>query len=92
MVIFPSNFIFGVATAAYQIEGVLNEDGRGESVWCRFAHSPGKIKNGTTADVACDHYHRFEEDIAFMKDLGIDAYRFSISWYRIFPKVRFDLC
>ncbi len=86
MVIFPSHFIFGVATAAYQIEGAWNEDGRGESVWDRFAHSPGKIIDGTTADVACDHYHRFEEDIAFMKDLGIDAYRFSISWPRVFPK------
>ncbi|NLJ49740.1 MAG: family 1 glycosylhydrolase, partial [Candidatus Atribacteria bacterium] len=76
---FPTHFIFGVATAAFQIEGAWNDDGKGESIWDRFAQTPGKIKDGTTADVACDHYHRFEEDIAFMKDLGIDAYRFSIS-------------
>jgi beta-glucosidase len=84
--VFPEDFVFGTATAAYQIEGAWNEDGRGESIWDRFGHTRGKTKNGENGDVACDHYHRFEEDVALMKALEQDAYRFSISWPRILPE------
>ena len=82
---FPPAFLWGAATASYQIEGAWNEDGKGESIWDRFAHTPGKIKNGDTGDVACDAYHRWAEDILLMKELGLKAYRFSISWPRVFP-------
>jgi len=82
---FPKSFIFGAATSAYQIEGAVHEDGRGESTWDRFSHRPGTIKNGDTGDVACDSYHRVDEDIALMKDIGLQAYRFSIAWPRIIP-------
>jgi beta-glucosidase len=82
---FAQNFYWGAATAAYQIEGAWNEDGKGESVWDRFAHTPGKIRNGDTGDVACDHYHRWREDIAVMRALQLNSYRFSISWPRIQP-------
>jgi beta-glucosidase len=82
---FPKNFIFGTATASYQIEGAVTEDGRGESIWDRFSHTAGKIKTGETGDVACDHYHRVDEDIGLMKELGVQAYRFSIAWPRIIP-------
>ncbi len=82
---FPEDFIWGAATAAYQIEGAWDEDGKGENIWDRFSHTPGKIENGDTGDAACDHYHRWREDIGLMKSIGIKAYRFSISWGRIFP-------
>lgn len=83
---FPPDFLFGVATASYQIEGAYQEDGRGESIWDRFSHTPGKTLGGHTGDVACDHYHRYPDDIALMKNLGIPAYRLSVAWPRIFPE------
>ena len=83
---FPSDFLWGTATASYQIEGAAHEDGRGVSIWDTFSRTPGKVKNGDTGDVACDHYHRFPEDIALMKELGVKAYRFSIAWPRLFPQ------
>ncbi len=82
---FPNGFLWGVATASYQIEGAWKEDGKGELIWDRFAHTPGKIKNDDTGDVALDHYHRYQQDVASMKALGAKAYRFSIAWPRIFP-------
>jgi len=83
---FPDGFYWGTATASYQIEGAWNEDGKGKSIWDTYAHTPGKIKNSDTGDVANDHYHRYKEDVKLMKDLGATAYRFSISWPRIFPE------
>jgi beta-glucosidase len=83
--IFPADFIWGAATAAYQIEGAPDADGRGPSIWDTFSHTPGKILGGDTGDIACDHYHRYPEDVAIMRDLGLGAYRFSVSWPRIFP-------
>src|SRR5689334_10308769 len=83
----PPGF-FGAATAAYQIEGAVNEDGRGESIWDRFSHTPGNVDNGDTGDVACDHYHRWEADLDLMAELGIESYRFSIAWPRIQPTGR----
>ena len=80
---FPPDFVWGAATAAYQIEGAWDEDGKGENIWDRFSHTPGKVENGDTGDVACDHYNRWKDDIALMKKIGIQAYRFSISWGRI---------
>jgi beta-glucosidase len=85
---FPSDFIWGAATAAYQVEGAVRADGRGESVWDRFAATPGKVRNGDTGDVACDFYHRYPADIVLMRELGLDAFRFSISWPRVFPRGR----
>jgi len=82
---FPDDFIWGAATASYQIEGSPLADGAGESIWHRFSHTPGKVKNGDTGDVADDHYHRWAEDIELMRWLGLDAYRFSIAWPRLFP-------
>ncbi len=86
--IFPSDFTWGAATAAYQIEGAWNEDGKGESIWDRFSHTPGKVWQGHTGDVACDHYHRYRSDVALMQTLGLQAYRFSISWPRVLPQGR----
>ena len=83
---FPAGFVWGVATASAQIEGAAREGGKGESIWDRFAHTTGCIKNGDTGDVALDHYHRFKEDIQVMTTLGTETYRFSISWQRIFPQ------
>lgn len=83
---FPDDFLWGAATASYQIEGAYNEDGKGESIWDRFAHTPGKIYRGDTGDVACDHYHRYREDVENMKKLALKAYRFSISWPRVIPQ------
>jgi len=80
---FPKDFLWGAATASYQIEGAWNEDGKGESIWDRFAHTVGKVKGGDTGDVACDSYHRYKEDIAIAKQLNLKSYRFSVSWPRI---------
>jgi len=85
---FPENFLWGTATSSYQIEGGVKEDGRGESIWDVFSHTPGKTLNGDTGDVACDHYHRWREDVALMKSLGYKAYRFSLAWPRILPQGR----
>lgn len=82
---FPPGFLWGAATAAYQIEGAHDADGKGESIWDRFAHTPGAIETGENADIACEHYHRYAEDVGHMAELGLNAYRFSISWPRIFP-------
>jgi beta-glucosidase len=82
---FPAGFLWGVATSAYQIEGAAQEDGRGESVWDRFSHTPGRTRNRDTGDVACDHYHRYEQDLDLMQELGFQTYRFSIAWPRVLP-------
>ena len=81
----PASFTWAVATSAFQIEGGAAEEGKGESIWDRFAHEPGRVLDGATGDVACDHYHRWAEDVALMTDLGVDAYRFSIAWTRVLP-------
>jgi beta-glucosidase len=83
---FPRDFLWGAATAAYQIEGAWNEDGRGTSIWDTFSHEPGRVAGGDTGDVACDHYHRWPTDLALMRELGLRAYRFSISWPRVLPR------
>ena len=85
---FPPGFLWGVATAAYQIEGAVHEDGRGESIWDRFSHAPGRTANGDTGDVACDHYHRWPADLDLIRDLGVGAYRFGIGWPRVLPAGR----
>src|SRR5499426_3649886 len=82
---FPKGFHWGTATASYQIEGAWQQDGKGESIWDRFTHTPGKIKLGHTGDVACDSYHRFAEDIALMRAMHLNSYRFSIAWPRVQP-------
>ncbi len=83
---FCKDFLWGAATAAYQIEGAWNEDGKGLNIWDDFTHQPGKIEYGATGDLACDHYHRFKEDVKLMVECGLKAYRFSISWARILPE------
>jgi len=85
---YPPDFIWGAAASSYQIEGAWNEDGKEESIWDRFSHTSGNIKNDDSGDIACDHYHRYKEDVALMKELGLRAYRFSISWPRVLPKGR----
>jgi beta-glucosidase len=85
---FPADFVWGAATAAYQIEGAVEEDGRGESIWDRFTGTPGKILNGDDGRVACDSYHRYPEDVALMRELGLNGYRFSVAWPRILPEGR----
>ena len=82
---FPDDFVFGVATSSYQIEGAHDRDGRGPSIWDTFSRTPGKVENGETGDVACDHYHRWRGDIALMRAVGAGAYRFSVAWPRVFP-------
>jgi beta-glucosidase len=81
----PAGFVWGAATSSYQIEGAVDEDGRQPSIWDTFSHTDGKVSGGGTGDVACDHYHRWRDDIALMKALGLDAYRFSIAWPRVVP-------
>lgn len=85
---FPEGFAWGVATASYQIEGAYDEDGRGETIWDRYCSIPGNVLNGDDGKIACDHYHRYEEDVELMKSMGIKAYRFSIAWARILPQGR----
>ncbi len=83
---FPQGFLWGSATASYQVEGAVHEDGRGQTIWDTFSHTPGKTHNGDTGDVADDHYHLYKEDVAIMKGLGLKTYRFSVAWARIFPE------
>jgi len=90
MISFPKNFVWGTATASYQIEGAWQTDGRGPSIWDEFSHTPGNVMRDDNGDVACDHYHRFREDVAMMKEMGLNAYRFSISWSRILPEGKGD--
>ncbi len=85
---FPKDFIWGTATASYQIEGADLEDGKGPSIWTEFTHKPGNIHNDENGDVACDHYHRYKEDVELMEELGVNSYRLSLSWPRIFPEGR----
>lgn len=86
--VFPKDFVWGTGTSSYQVEGAWNVDGKGESIWDRFSHTPGKVKNGDTGDVACDHYNRFAEDILLAKRLNLNSYRFSIAWPRLQPNGR----
>jgi len=85
---FPDGFLWGASTAAYQIEGAVKEDGRGLSIWDTFSHQSGNILGDHTGDIACDHYHRWSEDVALMRELGIGAYRLSTAWPRILPEGR----
>lgn len=82
---YPKDFLWGASTASYQIEGAWNEDGKGLSVWDIFCEKQGAVKNGENGHIACDHYHRYKDDVALMKKLGLKAYRFSVSWSRIMP-------
>jgi beta-glucosidase len=83
---FPNDFLWGASSAAYQIEGAWNEDGKGPSIWDVLSKEPGIMKRGENGEVACDHYHRFKEDVALMKEIGLKSYRFSISWSRVLPE------
>jgi beta-glucosidase len=85
---FPSDFLWGAATSAHQIEGALDEGGRGESIWDRLEATPGRIADGSDARIACDHYHRWREDVGLMSELGVNAYRFSVAWPRVLPAGR----
>jgi beta-glucosidase len=85
---FPPGFLWGASTSAYQIEGAVQEDGRGQSIWDTYSHTPGKVHGGDTGDIACDSYHRFDEDLSLLTDLGVGGYRFSIAWPRIQPTGR----
>ena len=85
---FPPGFQWGTATASYQIEGAIREGGRGVSIWDTFAHQPRRVIDGATGDIACDHYHRYKDDVALMAGLGMQTYRFSVAWSRIFPMGR----
>ena len=82
---FPDGFHWGTATSSYQIEGAWDADGKGESIWDRFTHTPGHVRNGDTGDVACDHYRRYREDVALIREMNLGSYRFSIAWPRIQP-------
>lgn len=82
---FPEDFVWGAATSAYQIEGAVKEDGKGEHIWDVYTKEPGKVFSGHTGEVACDHYHRYKEDVQLMKEMGLKAYRFSIDWSRVLP-------
>ncbi|CDH45781.1 GH1 family beta-glucosidase [Candidatus Contendibacter odensensis] len=86
--LFPADFLWGTATSAYQIEGSPLADGAGPSIWHEFAHTPGRVRHNETGDVACDHYHRYRDDVALMRELGLNAYRFSVSWSRVLPEGR----
>ncbi len=83
---FPEDFVWGCASSAYQVEGAWNEDGKGPSIWDTFVHTPGRIANGETGNITVDHYHRYKEDVALMKEIGLKAYRFSTSWSRVLPE------
>lgn len=85
---FPDGFLWGAATSSYQIEGAWDADGKGESIWDRFTHTPGNIQDNSTGDIACDHYNRYEDDVALMAALNLNAYRFSVSWPRVLPTGR----
>ncbi len=85
---FPKDFLWGASTSAYQVEGAAREDGRAPSVWDSFCNLKGRVDNGENGDVACDHYHRYADDVALMAGLGLDAYRFSVSWPRVLPRGR----
>ena len=82
---FPHGFLWGAASSAYQIEGAVDTDGRAPSVWDTFSHTPGKVRGGDTGDVACDFYHRFEDDLDLMAGMGLGSFRFSVSWSRVQP-------
>ena len=85
---FSKDFVWGAATSSIQIEGASREDNKGENVWDVFCREPGKIFDGQNAEIACDHYHRYREDVKMMKEMGLQAYRFSIDWSRVLPEGR----